>query len=134
MSKNIAVDPNRVFGLQKDLFGKIQTANKKQDCVFFDALEALLKASQLQKKDLIKQVLGIEYDEKDSFSLDKNIVPNKEFVYKFISPYMRDKYFAKQTIFGDVNIKITPTTKAMTTKEIAEEFNQKDAFAIIATL
>ena len=133
MSKNIAVDPNRVFGLQKDLFGKIQTANKKQDHVFFDALEALLKASQLQKQDLIKQVLGIQHEE-NFFSLDKDVVPHKGSMYQFVSPYMRDKYFAKSTLSGPATIKIAPTTKVMTTKEIADEYQQTDVFAIVATL
>ncbi|MFH0951346.1 MAG: hypothetical protein V1765_02620, partial [bacterium] len=70
----------------------------------------------------------------ENFSLDKNIVPDKEFVYNFITPEMRDKKFKKQTLSGPATLKIVATTKDATTQEIAEATNQDDAFAIVAVL
>ncbi|KKR13680.1 MAG: hypothetical protein UT42_C0040G0001 [Candidatus Falkowbacteria bacterium GW2011_GWA2_39_24] len=68
------------------------------------------------------------------FSLDKDVVPNKEFIYECIPPYMRDKYFNPSTLSGPATIKIVPTTKDMTTKKIADKYQQTDALAIIKGL
>lgn len=58
MEKTIGVDPNRVFGLQKDYSAKAHTAVQKNDEQFFDGLEALLKADYSQKAKFIEEVLG----------------------------------------------------------------------------
>ena len=58
MNKTIGVDPNRVFGLQKDYGEKAHIAMNKNDEQFFDGLEALLKANYQQKAEFIEKVLG----------------------------------------------------------------------------
>ena len=59
MSKDkIGVDPDRVFGLQKDYSEKAHIAMNQNDEQFFDGMEAFLKASYQQKSDFIEIVLG----------------------------------------------------------------------------
>lgn len=58
MGNSIGVDPNRVFGLQKDYGEKAHTAMINNDEQFFDGFEALLRASYQQKADFIEKVLG----------------------------------------------------------------------------
>jgi hypothetical protein len=55
--RNIGVDPNRVFGLQKDYGVKAHIAMNKNDEQFFDCFEAFLKANPQQKKEFIEKVL-----------------------------------------------------------------------------
>lgn len=54
---NIGVDPDRVFGLQKDYSAKAHIAMNKNDEQFFDCFEAFLKANPQQKKEFIEKVL-----------------------------------------------------------------------------
>lgn len=56
--KNIGVDPDRVFGLQKDYGEKAHIAMKKNDEQFFDCFEAFLRADYNQKTEFIEKVLG----------------------------------------------------------------------------
>jgi hypothetical protein len=58
MSKIIGVDPDRVFGLQKDYGEKAHIAMNKNDEQFFDCFEAFLKADYNQKAEFIEKVLG----------------------------------------------------------------------------
>ncbi|MEK7572326.1 MAG: hypothetical protein AAB493_00505 [Patescibacteria group bacterium] len=87
MSKTIGVDPNRVFGLQKDYSEKIHTAMKNNDKQFFDCFEAFLKANYQQKETFIKEVLkresstesfivGKVFQEKVGESIPKNFGDN----------------------------------------------------------
>jgi len=64
MNTKIGVDPNRVFGLQKDCSEKAHIAYKNNDEQYFDALEALLKANYLQKEEFIEKVLRKKSGEK----------------------------------------------------------------------
>lgn len=58
MGNSIGVDPNRVFGLQKDYGEKAHNAMVNNDEQFFDAYEALLRANYQQKAEFIEKVLG----------------------------------------------------------------------------
>lgn len=57
MTKKIGVDPDRVFGLQKDYGVKAHIAMNENDEQFFDGLEALLKANPQQLEAFIQEVL-----------------------------------------------------------------------------
>jgi len=57
MSKTIGVDPDRVFGLQKDYSEKAYIAINNNDEQFFNCLEAFLKANYQQKETFIEEVL-----------------------------------------------------------------------------
>lgn len=58
MGNSIGVDPNRVFGLQKDYGVKAHIAMNNNDEQFFDCFEAFLKADYNQKSEFIEKVLG----------------------------------------------------------------------------
>jgi hypothetical protein len=58
MTQKIGVDPDRVFGLQKDYGVKAHIAMNNSDEQFFDAFEAFLRADYQQKESLIEAVLG----------------------------------------------------------------------------
>ncbi len=62
--ENIGVDPDRVFGLQKDCSEKAHIAYNNNDEQFFDGLEAFLKANYQQKAEFIEKVLGKKSGEK----------------------------------------------------------------------
>lgn len=61
MTKQIGVDPEKIFGLQTDFHSKVRVAFKNNDVQFFAALEAFLKSNYKQKYDLIRNV-GVELD------------------------------------------------------------------------
>jgi len=70
----------------------------------------------------------------EKFSLDKNIVPKKEFKYGDISDYARDNYFGDRIISGQATLKIAPTIRKTTNRELDKVSNQKDALAIASAL
>ncbi|KKR14445.1 MAG: hypothetical protein UT42_C0029G0004 [Candidatus Falkowbacteria bacterium GW2011_GWA2_39_24] len=120
-----------LFNLQIDMLQKANSGDLDAD-----KLEHFLT---LSKRKMVQNLFGRPLLEQsviipEKFSLDKDVVPHKGSMYQFVSPYMRDKYFAKSTLSGPATIKIAPTTKVMTTKEIADEYQQTDVFAIVATL
>jgi hypothetical protein len=54
----IGVNPDRVFGLQKDYGEKAHIAMNQNDEQFFDCMEAMLKSDYQQKAEFIEKVLG----------------------------------------------------------------------------
>lgn len=86
--ENIGVDPDRVFGLQKDCSEKAHTAYNNNDEQFFDCMEALLKADYRQKEDFIFNVLGKKSGEK-TFVVGEVFQHRNE---KLIPQYLGDNF------------------------------------------
>ncbi len=134
----LAADTAKIFGQLTEIAKQVKEGKKTPEQLqdFIEGCDPfeVPTIKKLNSKLFSKLVLQKKVTIFEGFSLDKSIVPKKEFKYSSISQEIRDKHFKPKTFSGEVTLTIVSTTKDATIERICVAANRQDALMIIAAL